>query len=703
VLASLPALLLGPSACTEPSSTRTPSVLLITVDTLRADRVGAYRARGAEPSALTEGDPAAAAPSLTPNLDAVADGGAVFLRAYSSSPQTIPSHATLLTGRYPPSHGVLDNGDFALGPEQVTLAERFRGAGYWTVGVSASFATRSLWGFDQGFDQYLQPATPGEAGSHADQRPANEAVDAAVQAIRAADPRKPMFLWVHLFDPQYPYDPPEPWRSRTRGRPYDGEVAFVDAEIGRLLSYWEDKYAVADSIVAITAPQGESLGEGEEQTHGVLLHDATLRVPLIVRGPGMTPGGRSTDPVGLVDLAPTLLDLSHVGLHDGLQGGDLRLGGSVTIYSESQSATRNLGLAPLYALTEEGGRLVHGAWSGWYPVDGLTIRAEGERVDPDSREVRALEQVRAPLDPQTLAMVSALGYVGGASLAEPNASDPRDVAELLPLVGRARRMIDIGMQLEARDLLGTLEDRLPRAYGVQLMQAQLLYRQGRLAEADRAYRVLYWTAPSATAALQLATLAVARGRWTEALDWYDEAYQLDTSCLEAMAGRARAAYLLGDRRRAYAYHADMLDQDPNDPHTRLVGAELGLYDLPPSLLLEDAQAAVRALPWSAWAYALYGRVLWELGDADAAIDALQEALRLDPYPAPVRIELVSNLLEMGRAAEAVRVSAPLARMLADHPAAQEVYRLARESLTSNEYAQLMRARARSQITRSRRK
>jgi len=262
--------------------------------------------------------------SVTPTLDALAEGGAVFLRAYASTPLTIPSHATLFTGQYPPSHGVRVDGDFVLGADRITLAERFHDAGYFTAAVSAAFPSRSIWGLDQGFDLYLEPSTPRGAGSHADQRPANEVVDHAVRVIRAADPGTPTFLWVHLFDPQYPYDPPEPWRSRYRDDPYAGEVGFVDAEIGRLLSYWEDKYAVADSIVVVTAPQGESLGDGGERTHGILLHDSTLRVPLVVRGPGMNPGRRSHDPVGLVDVAPTLLDLANLGLHDDLHGGDLR-------------------------------------------------------------------------------------------------------------------------------------------------------------------------------------------------------------------------------------------------------------------------------------------------------------------------------------------------------------------------------------------
>ncbi|MEQ1568839.1 MAG: sulfatase-like hydrolase/transferase [Myxococcota bacterium] len=662
-----------------------PSVLLVTVDTLRADHVGAY------------GD----ALALTPNLDRLSAGGSTFLRAYSSSPLTIPSHATIFTGRYPPGHGVRDNGGFALSDDQVTLAERFHDAGYHTAAVTSAFLTRSRWGFGQGFATYHEPTSAAEGG--ADQRRADEVVDDALALVATSDPSRPMFLWVHLFDPYFPYDPPEQWQRRLPGRPYDAEVAFVDAEIGRLLVGWESRFGADSSVVAVTAPNGESLGEGGEKTHGILLSDATLRVPLLVRGPGMVAGQRSHDPVGLVDLAPTLLDLAGIGSHDGMEGLDLRLGGSVGVYAESLAATYNLGLAPLFAETLHNGRLVSGTWTGFYPAFGDVIAPTPNRVDPSGKDARSLVRrmskleigyaTDVALDPQTLAMLSALGYVGGEAVAEAVPTDPRDVVDLMPLTGRARRMIDIGMHLRARELLDQLEQRMPGAYGVELMEAQLLYREGRLAEADRAFRRLYTTHASITMALQLASVAVARGRWLEADDWYQEALFLDPTCAEALAGRARCAYILGDWTGAFQLYGQLVSEMPNDPQTALIGAELALRDLPPGAAALDAELAVRAMPWSAWAHAVRGRVLWDLGYAEEAVDELQEALRLDPYPAPIRIELISCLLEMQRDAEAVRVSAPLARMLADHPAAQEVYRLARESLSEKEWSIVRRERA----------
>lgn len=666
-----------------------PSVLLVTVDSLRADHLGAYGREDA----------------LTPTLDRLAAAGTLYLRAYSSAPLTIPSHATIFTGRYPPAHGVRDNGDFSLGEEQITLAERFQDAGYATVAVTAAFPTRRQWGLGQGFEVYEEPSTPGRSGSHADSRPADEVVDAALNALAGVAVDRPVFLWVHLYDPHFPYDPPAQWATMFPGESYDGEVAFVDDEIGRLLVGWEMRFGTERSVVAVTAPNGESLGEGGERTHGYLLNDGTLRVPLILRGPGITPGMRSHDPVGLVDIAPTILDLAGLSQHKGLQGDDLRDGGSDSIYSESLTGQYNLGLAPMYALTDPSGRYTEGAWGAFYPAFGDRIVNTGVRMDPRGPNANGLYALRnwigetwAPevaLDPQSLAMLSALGYVGGDPTAPAGQVDPRDVVDVLPLTGQARRMIDIGMHLQARALLDDLSDRMPHTFGIELMEAQLLYRQGRLAEADRAFQRLHNKSPSSTTALQLAGVAVARARWVEASDWYDEANRLDPTNTEAEAGRVRCAYVLGDRDLALSRFGEMVVFEPDDPHTALVTAELALADTDPAEALGPAERAVHQMPWSAWAHAVHGRVLWDLGRSDEAVLALQEALRLDPYPAPIRIELVSVLLETGRDAEALRVAAPLARMLADHPGAQEVYRLATESLTDHDRNRLRRDRARS--------
>ncbi|MBT3219541.1 MAG: sulfatase, partial [Proteobacteria bacterium] len=318
-----------------------PSVLLITLDTTRADRLGPYGYGLA----------------TTPTYDRLAHEGTVFERAYSSCPLTIPSHSTIFTGRYPPSHGVRDNGDFILGPDAITLAERYREAGWLTAAFTSAFPTQKRWGFAQGFHVYHDPLErqPTQLDWR-DQRTADEVIDDALETLTKFDRDKPWFVWVHLFDAHWPYEPPEPFATNHKGRPYDGEIAFADSEVGRFLNWWEKQRS--GSYTVITSDHGEGLGDGGEQTHGFLLHDGTMRVPLIVQGPKIEGGKRIKDPVGLVDIAPTLLDLTGLDIHPEVQGKNIFQGGSSEVYAEALTGQFNLGLAPLFSSTGSAGRYI---------------------------------------------------------------------------------------------------------------------------------------------------------------------------------------------------------------------------------------------------------------------------------------------------------------------------------------------------------
>ena len=216
-----------------------PSILLITLDTTRADRLSAYG----------YGRP------TTPNLEELVAEGTRFDRAYSSAPLTIPSHSTILTGQYPPTHGVRDNGDFILPPEALLLSERLQEAGWATAAFTSAFPTQARWGFDQGFDVYHDPLErlPTQLDWR-DQRRADEVIEDAIQTLedRGLPADQPIFVWIHLFDPHWPYDPPEPWASQHDNRPYDGEIAFADHQVGRFLDWWD--LARPRSTVIVTAP-----------------------------------------------------------------------------------------------------------------------------------------------------------------------------------------------------------------------------------------------------------------------------------------------------------------------------------------------------------------------------------------------------------------------------------------------------------------
>ena len=323
------------AACTPPAPP-SPSILLVTLDTTRADHIGAYGYVLAD----------------TPAEDRLAAEGTLFSRAYSTCPLTIPSHSTILTGRVPPSHGVRDNGDFILGDDNILIPERLKEFGYTTAAFTAAFPTQARWGFDQGFDYYHDPLKrlPTQL-DWSDQRRANEVVDDALDTLATIDKDEPLFVWVHMFDAHWPYDPPEPFASEHLGRPYDGEIAFASSELGRLVDAWDKRMDGRPNVVLVTGDHGEGLGDGGEQTHGFLLHDGTIHVPLIARGTGFDAGVVVDDPVSHIDIAPTLLRIAGVPIPAAVQGLDLRDGGSELAYSEALTGQFNLGLSPLYAFT----------------------------------------------------------------------------------------------------------------------------------------------------------------------------------------------------------------------------------------------------------------------------------------------------------------------------------------------------------------
>ncbi len=665
-----------------------PAVLLVTVDTVRADRLGAYGYADAQ----------------TPTLDILAASGTTWMRAYAATPLSIPSHATLHTGLYPPTHGVRNEGDFRLSDEHVTLAERFAEAGYRTMAFTSAFTMQRRWGLDQGFDLYHDPIVEGSPTQIAwrDQRPADAVVDDVLATLQALPDDGPLFLWVHLFDPHWPYRPPEPFATEVPDA-YDGEIAFVDAQLRRLIDAWDARFWADASIVAVTSPHGESLGQGGEETHGFLLHDGSLRVPLILRGPGVPAGFQIGSVVSHVDVAPTLLSMAGISPHSGLQGRDLRDGGSGEAYHESLAGQFSLGLAPLYGRTDASGRYVGGQWGSYGAATGYEIRRTevappGHRYDrPLSRMRRRLDETLAPevsLDPQTLSMLSAMGYLAaGDPAASAGRDDPRTVIDAIPLTWRARQRIGAGLLLQAQALVNQLEERLPGAFGVDLLQAQIHRRQGRLEEARAEFLALVQRSPSSTLALQIAGIGTARGDWEDAAYWFDEAFHLQPSP-EAMAGQVRVARMLGDTELSDDRAFEFMVRFPEHPELALVRAERLLEEGQVAAAREEARVGLQGVPWSPWAHQVMGDILWELGRPDAAIDEMQEAIRLDPWQAGVRVRLARALLELDRAHEAVRVIGPVARHAPPGSEIHELFQQARDGITAQARNALRRSRAR---------
>ena len=247
------------------------NVVLVTLDTTRADRIGAYGSKDVR----------------TPTFDGLADAGVLFEQAVSVAPLTLPAHSSIFTGKFPPEHGVRDNGGFFLGPEQTTLAEVLKSRGYRTGAFVGAYVLDSKWGLNQGFDTYADDFDLSQTQAvslGAIQRPANEVVDKALPWIQQSA-GAPFFAWVHLYDAHSPYRPPEPFLSEYTGHPYNGEIAFTDSQVGRIVAQLRSMALLDHTIVIVMGDHGESLGDHGEGAHGFFIYDSTTHVPFVIRAP----------------------------------------------------------------------------------------------------------------------------------------------------------------------------------------------------------------------------------------------------------------------------------------------------------------------------------------------------------------------------------------------------------------------------------
>ncbi len=433
------------------------NVVLVTLDTTRADHLGCYGDRRAE----------------TPNLDALAHEGALFEHCITSSPFTLPSHSSIMTGLYPPFHGVRLNGGAALADVHTTLAESLSTKGYRCGAFAAAFVLDGRWGLNQGFEHYDDDfdIAPGQRLDLAGvQRPGNEVVDAALGWLDQDDPR-PFFAWLHFYDPHSPYEPPAPFFSRFNdeglARLYDGEIAFADSQVGRVLEWLEDRGLDSNTIVIVTADHGESLGHHGENYHGYYIYDDTIHVPLLIRLPHSDRKGiRIPGLVRTIDIMPTVLDLVDAERPETVQGQSLTAMmvdpdhvGPTYAYSESMAVNLQFGWSPLYALSSNRFKFIEAPRSELYDL-GLDPTESTNRLKqiPDvGAEMRtALDRLRqiiengapdapeANLDEDTQSMLAALGYASGPSVrtAGEALADPKDMLNLYQSVGEIGQQIN---------------------------------------------------------------------------------------------------------------------------------------------------------------------------------------------------------------------------------------------------------------------
>jgi arylsulfatase A-like enzyme/Tfp pilus assembly protein PilF len=455
VIASMLALLAGAAGAAGAEI----NVLLVTIDTLRPDRLSCYSAEYLR----------------TPRIDGLAAKGVLFERAFAHDPETLPSHTNIFLGMTSLAHGVSENSKSIVAPEFLTLAELLKSRGYATGAFVSGFPLDSRFGLNQGFDVYDDrfpaKASPGELFS---ERRAEKTVSAALQWLAA--PKGKWFCWVHLWDPHDPYAPPEPFAGQYKDDPYSGEVAYVDSQLGLLLSELEKRQLMDKTVIILTGDHGESLGEHGEMYHGYFAYDTTLWVPLIVSAPGIK-AARVKDAVSHVDIFPTVCDLLGLEKPASLQGASLLpllRGGARKprpIYFEAMEAYLNRGWAPIRGVIENGMKYIDSPIPELYDLEAdfgeAKNLAPGSSLPPFKKrlqEVMALgasslpaQAGQRPADRETLERLRSLGYAASRMTQVKSSYGPEDdLKTLLPFeqkVGLAGELKKAGRVAESVKIL----------------------------------------------------------------------------------------------------------------------------------------------------------------------------------------------------------------------------------------------------------
>jgi arylsulfatase A-like enzyme/Tfp pilus assembly protein PilF len=605
-----------------------PSVLLVTIDTLRADHVGAYGASRAE----------------TPTLDALAARGVRFDTVIAPTPITLPSHTSLLTGTRPPRHGVRHNGSFRLRADLPTLAERLRGHGYVTAAVVGSVVLDARHGLDRGFDHYddeVARAVARKAGATGyAERSATEVAEAAIAWLADLE-REPFFLWVHFYDPHLDHRAPPPFAERLADRPYDAEVAYVDHELGRLLAALEASGRLERTLVAVTSDHGESLGEHGETSHGMTLYDAALRVPWLLAGPEV-PAGRVVSGIARsIDVAPTLLALVGAPPLGDADGDDLSgalahsvLAAGREAYAETLLPALDYGFAPLHAVRNAEYLYVRAPRPELYvladdphQLDDRSRRPEAAATMAalDARVARFLAETteeveRIALDPDERARLRSLGYALPEDSVDVTGLDPKDGLRLQPHVQRAARALAEARYAEAERDLRAFLDRAPR---------------------------------SARAHGLLASVLLYTGRASEALEHANRAVALDDRPSHRFTLRAEIRIVMGDHVGAVRdfEHAIAIDPDDAQAQVGMLWVRAREGDL--ATAARHAQRAFALAPGDAFLRWRVGAIWLEVGARARAIESFERAVALRPDYEMAHAWLAIELTRAGRA-EAAR-------------------------------------------------
>lgn len=662
------------------------NVLLITIDTLRADHLSCYGYTGID----------------TPAIDSLAKEGIRFEWAFTPVPITLPSHATIMTGLYPAVHGVVNNGEYRLDASARTLAQILQQQGLTTAAFVGAFVLSRQFGLDQGFEWFDDSLSPDrETGSSEheafwlyNERRGEIVTEESIKWLKNKNPDR-FFLWVHYFDPHTKYDPPQPFRSRYPDRPYDGEIAYTDHCVGLLLRELAAINRLNDTLIVLVADHGESLGEHRENTHGIFLYDATVRVPLILRYPGLPEGLVYSRPVKTLDILPTVLDLLKIPQPAGLQGLSLltqmnRSGADPLsddrIFLETRFPEANFGWSRLEGVRTRKWKYIRAPRLELYDLSadphelqnvleqypeqaqnlGKILHAFLAAAPPEHHASKPVE-----IDAATRTRLEGLGYIQTVRIIadRPDSPpDPKDMIDTLTLFDQGSEQFSAGQyqaaitsfrhllrkdskNILARFLLasalektGLLEEALkefqqvadqdPRFINIHNNLGIIYEKLGKFDQALAEYRMDIKLHPASTLSYNnLGGIYLKNNRYQEAREQFEKLLQLKpdpATQVVAHTNLAIACEMLGQYSLAQQEYQRSLTLDPG-----YLAAHMGLGNIylktnQPEQAIREWQKALEINPQNAEAHFNLGCTFLKLNRLDKAIEHLQEAIQLEP-------------------------------------------------------------------------
>lgn len=646
------------------SSSRETPVIIISIDTLRSDRLPAYGYRSVE----------------TPHLDAFRNDGVLFERAYSHCPLTLPSHATMFTGRLPADNGVRDNLGFRLGGELPTLAETLKKNGYATGGAVSAFVLRRETGIARGFDFYdddIASGAPNQSMGNI-QREGAGTIDAAQRWI-GEQSGKPFFFFLHLYEPHSPYSPPEPFLSRYPSR-YDGEVAHVDALLGRFFEFLKDRGIYDEAMIIVTSDHGEGLNDHGEEEHGIFLYREAIQIPLIVKLPRRERAGSTiAAPVQLIDLFPTIaertraeapkFDASARSIFVADENPPRR------IFSETYYPRFHFGWSEMHSVIDASHHLISAPTAELYDVrndvaEKKNVLRENRRVYADMR--RSLEplvkKAAAPttIDPEEASKLAALGYIGSTvAETEGELPDPKEKIGTFRQIKAAFALFHAHKYPDALAAFRALLDENPRMLDLWDITARTLSKLGRTREAIAAAKEGLKLAPNTThLQLMIANLSLEAGELDDAARHAELAVSADPG--QAREILARIALARGDAAAAERQAKLALDNEKDRVVALLTLSRIELYRKNAEAALEYADRAAKTLeekkrPPIVQTNFLRGDALARLGREAEAEAAFRKEIELFPNEVHAYRNLILLYVSAGRVEDATALVFDLVR------------------------------------------